>query len=67
MRRRSPPRIGHLHVTVDDSPWHWADVSGQPIVVAPLTPGPHKVLIELAGANHRVIDSQTVKFDVPRR
>jgi hypothetical protein len=61
------PRVGHLHVTVDDSPWHWADVSGQPVVVAPLAPGPHKVLIELADANHRVLDSQAVKFDVPRR
>src|SRR5687768_13500888 len=19
------PRVGHLHVTVDDLPWHWAD------------------------------------------
>src|SRR4051794_24172674 len=21
------PRAGHLHVTVDDLPWHWADAS----------------------------------------
>ncbi len=21
------PRVGHLHVTVDDLPWHWADTS----------------------------------------
>src|SRR5215813_686900 len=19
----APPRIGHLHVTLDDNPWHW--------------------------------------------
>jgi Family of unknown function (DUF6130) len=22
------PRIGHIHVTVDGAPWHWADASG---------------------------------------
>jgi len=22
------PRIGHIHVSVDDAPWHWADASG---------------------------------------
>ena len=22
------PRVGHIHVTVDDAPWHWADASG---------------------------------------
>ena len=21
------PRLGHLHITVDDLPWHWADAS----------------------------------------
>ena len=21
------PRVGHLHVTVDDLPWHWTDAS----------------------------------------
>ena len=25
------PRIGHLHVTVDDLPWDWAAVSGDPL------------------------------------
>jgi hypothetical protein len=22
------PRVGHIHVTVDEAPWHWADASG---------------------------------------
>jgi hypothetical protein len=22
------PRVGHLHVTIDDLPWHWTDPSG---------------------------------------
>ncbi|HJQ57569.1 MAG TPA: DUF6130 family protein [Vineibacter sp.] len=60
------PRVGHLHVTLNDLPWHWADFGNtQSIVVAPLPPGEHKVLIELADPTHRVIASQTVTFTVP--
>ena len=60
------PRIGHLHVTVDDLPWHWGDFSGaNTIVVVGLPPGPHKVLIELARADHHVFAAQIVTFTVP--
>ena len=59
------PRIGHIHVTVDKAPWHWADAGGSPVIVQGLTPGPHEVLIELANANHQVIDKGTVKFVIP--
>ena len=59
------PRIGHVHVTVDDAPWHFVDASGETIIVVGLKPGPHKVLIELADPTHHVIDSKTVSFDVP--
>jgi hypothetical protein len=42
------PRAGHLHITVDDLPWRWADASDNNTVdIAGLPPGPHKVLIEL--------------------
>jgi Family of unknown function (DUF6130) len=61
------PRIGHLHVTVDDSAWHWAHTSDGPVIVAPLAPGPHKILFELADANHKVLTQEVVQFDVPRR
>jgi hypothetical protein len=61
------PRIGHLHVTLDDAPWHWADTSNQEMIVSGLPPGPHKILIELADANHKVLDQGVVKFEVPRR
>ena len=44
------PRVGHIHVTVDEAPWHWADASGHPLVLRGLPPGPHKVLIELVDA-----------------
>lgn len=61
------PRVAHLHVTVDDNPWHWAHSSTEPVIVAPLPAGPHKILIELADANHKVLASETVKFEVPQR
>jgi hypothetical protein len=59
------PRIGHIHITVDDAPWHFVDASGETIILVGLVPGPHKVLIELADPTHKVITSETVKFTVP--
>jgi hypothetical protein len=62
------PRIGHLHVTVDDSPWHWADTSDNNTVdLVGLPAGPHRVLIELVDATHHVFPGQqrTVTFTVP--
>ena len=61
------PRVGHIHVTVDDAPWHWADASGNPLILQGLPPGPHKVLIELVDANHQLVDKGTVAFDVPKK
>ncbi|PHR97557.1 MAG: hypothetical protein COA80_07260 [Leeuwenhoekiella sp.] len=60
------PRAGHLHVTVDDLPWHWADAGNtDAIVIAGLPAGRHKVLIEIATPDHHVIGGKTVEFDVP--
>jgi hypothetical protein len=59
------PRIGHIHITVDDAPWHFVDASGETIILVGLNPGPHKVLVELADPTHRVITSETVRFTVP--
>lgn len=60
------PRAGHLHVTVDDLPWHWGDFSDKPlIVVVGLPPGRHKVLLELADPDHHIFTGQTVTFTVP--
>jgi hypothetical protein len=61
------PRVGHLHVTVDDAPWRWADASGNPIILMGLPPGPHKVLIELEDANHNTLDKGAVTFVVPKK
>ena len=61
------PRVGHIHVTVDEAPWHWADASGTPLILRGLPPGPHKVLIELVDPNHQPVDKGTVTFDVPKK
>ena len=60
------PRLGHLHITVDDLPWHWVDASGEPLTVKGLSPGTHKILVELANANHSILDSKLVIFVVPK-
>jgi hypothetical protein len=60
------PRVGHLHVTLDDLPWRWGDFSNvNTIVVNGLPPGPHKILIELSDPTHRILAAQAVHFTVP--
>jgi pimeloyl-ACP methyl ester carboxylesterase len=61
------PRVGHIHVTVDDAPWHWLDASGEPLTITGLTPGSHQVLIELVNAAHQTLDYKVVKFEVTKR
>jgi hypothetical protein len=60
------PRIGHIHVTVDDAPWRWADASGEALIINGLPAGPHKVLIELVNANHQTLDKGVVTFVIPK-
>ena len=60
------PRIGHVHITVDDAKWHFVDTSGETVILVGLEPGPHRVVFELADPTHRVITTQTVSFTVPR-
>ena len=59
------PRVGHVHVSVDDAAWVWADASGNPIILQHLPPGRHKVVIELNDANHHPLDKGSVTFVVP--
>ena len=61
------PRVGHLHIRVDDLPWLWAHMSTAPIDVALLPPGPHKIRIELVNAIHQNVpeQSKTVTFTIP--
>ena len=67
---KASPRLGHLHITVDDLPWWWADASDNNTVdIAGLPPGEHKVKIELVDANHSAFPGQavTLTFTVPPR
>ena len=68
--RQVSPRVGHLHVIVDDLPWWWADASDNNTVdIANLPPGPHKVTIQLVDADHNVFPGQVVthSFTIPPR
>jgi hypothetical protein len=61
------PRAGHLHITMDDLPWLWADASDiNTIDLAGVPPGPHKIKIDLVNTNHEVFpgQSKTVTFTV---
>ena len=59
------PRIGHVHITVDDAPWHFVDASGGTLILVGLQPGPHEVLVELANPTHAVLDRCRLHFVVP--
>ncbi|MBC8015596.1 MAG: hypothetical protein H7X79_07630 [Sporomusaceae bacterium] len=59
------PRVGHIHVTVDNAPWHWADASGEPLILNGFLPGKHTILIELADPTHKIIDRKAVSFIIP--
>ena len=60
------PRAGHLHVSVDDLPWRWADAGDNgAVVVNGLPAGPHKITIDLATPEHKVLTGRSVSFIVP--
>jgi hypothetical protein len=61
------PRIGHLHITVDNSPWHWLDASGEPLTLNGFSAGEHHILIELADPVHKIIDHRTITFIIPKK
>ena len=65
---KTSPRVGHLHITVDDLPWWWADASdSNTIDIAGLPVGQHKVRIELVNTNHQIFPGQTktLTFTLP--
>ena len=64
--RQMSPRVGHLHITVDDLPWLFADFGqSNTVVLVGLSRGRHKVLIELVDAEGNLFTAQTVTFDAP--
>ena len=60
------PRVGHLHITVDDLPWQWADYGqSNTIILVGMPRGEHKVLIEVVDAEGNVFTKQAVTFYSP--
>ena len=64
--RDESPRVGHLHITVDDLPWLWADYGqSNTVILAGMPRGEHKLLIELVDPEGNVFTGQTVTFNSP--
>jgi hypothetical protein len=62
------PRVGHLHVTVDDLPWAWADYGqSNTINLVGMPGGQHKVLVEVVDPEGKVFTRQTVTFLTPNK
>lgn len=61
------PRVGHLHVSVDDWPGGWAHTSPDPVIVNALKPGTHQIKLEIADPTHKILMSETVTVAVPDR
>ena len=60
------PRVGHLHITIDDLPWFWADYGqSNTIILGGLPRGQHKVRIEVVDPEGNVFTGQTVTFNSP--
>ncbi len=60
------PRVGHLHITLDDLPWQWADDGGSnTVILVGLPRGEHKVRIEAVDPEGRPFTARTVTFTVP--
>jgi hypothetical protein len=60
------PRVGHLHITVDDLPWQLADYGqSNTVILVGMPRGQHKVLIEVVDPEGNVFTGQTVTFNSP--
>jgi uncharacterized protein DUF6130 len=64
--REISPRVGHLHITLDDLPWQWADYGGSnTVILVGLPRGEHKVRIEAVDPEGRPYVARTISFAVP--
>lgn len=60
------PRVGHLHIALDDLPWQWADYGGSnTVILVGLSRGEHKLRIEAVDPEGRPFTARTVTFTVP--
>jgi hypothetical protein len=64
--RNLSPRVGHLHISVNDLPWQWADYGqSNTIILIGMPRGQHKMLIEVVDAEGNVFTKETVTFSSP--
>ncbi len=64
--REISPRVGHLHITLDDLPWQWADYGGSnTVILVGLPRGEHKLRIEAVDPEGKPYVARTVTFAVP--
>jgi len=60
------PRVGHLHIQLDDLPWQWADYgASSTIILVGLPRGEHKVRIEAVDPEGKPFVARTITFTVP--
>lgn len=60
------PRVGHLHIQLDDLPWQWADYgASNTIILVGLPRGEHKLRIEAVDPEGKPFVARTVTFTVP--
>ena len=60
------PRVGHLHISLDDLPWQWADYgASNTVILVGLSGGEHKVRIEAVDPEGKPFVARTLTFTVP--
>jgi hypothetical protein len=60
------PRVGHLHIQLDDLPWQWADYGeSNTVILVGLPRGEHKLRIEAVDPEGKPFIARTVTFTVP--
>ena len=59
------PRVGHIHVNLDNACRVWADAREEPVILNRLSAGSHKISIQLETATHQRLDQGSVTFTVP--
>lgn len=60
------PRVGHLHLQLNDLPWQWADFgTSNTIILIGLPRGEHKLRLEVVDPQGRHHTAKTVSFSVP--
>ncbi len=45
------PRVGHIHITVDDAAWHFVDASGETVIVVGPQAGPAQGAVRAGRSN----------------